>query len=183
MLRGLTEADADGLVKEAFWGVLAKGLARGAGMIAKAVGRGGAKAVAKGAPTLSKIKPLAQGAGKIVPTAKGAPSVLTSMSTMQRTAGPQSKMLRGMLQGGKWSQRAGGMLQRGGQALSSAMSGMAQSPGKTLWRGGGNFMRGMMFSPEARGVGGALGKGTSVYSMGSMLLPSGQPQMPQPQYY
>lgn len=172
---GASNPYADALVKEAFLGAIGGALRGGAKLLGKAIGKAAPRAIR----TLPKgVKSTAVGM-----TQKGAPSIMRGPATMKSMVqGPQAKWMQNALKSESGLMRGGaGMLQRAGGAVQGAMHGMGTAPGRTLWGGAKNFGKGMMFSPGAKGIGGTLGKGYSVHSIGSMLMPGGTPKAPQMQ--
>ncbi len=165
--QGLSVQEAEGLMKEAGIGtMISKGLQWAGKGLSKAFG-GGARAKALEG---MKFKPLTEAGGAVVKGNQGARGMLSGGNSLKGFSGYQ--------QGTKAI--APNMGERAGRAFSSAAKGMETAPGKTLWGGTKNFGKGMMFSPGAKGIGGALGKGFSGYQMGSMLLGSGNSPQPQP---
>ncbi len=194
--RGASDPYADALIKEAFFGAIGRGLVAGGKYIGKALG--------KSAPSSIRALPKGVTSSAVGVTQKGAPSIMQGPGAMKAMSqGPQAKWMQnalksesGLVRGGAGLlQRAGGavggamkgignpggLIQRGQGAVSGAMQGMRTAPGATLWGGAKNFGKGLMFAPGAKGIGGAIGKGSSVYSIGSMLAPRGTPKAPQMQ--
>ena len=64
--------------------------------------------------------------------------------------------------------------------MQDAMAAYNEAPGQALWGGAKNFGRGLIFSPNAKGVGGVLGKGTSLAGIGSGFIGGGEQEQQQP---
>lgn len=177
--RGISSLEADTIIKEAFIGVIGRGLLAGGKALGKFFGKGGVK----------NIRALGKGvSGSAVGvTPHGAPSILKGPAAMRSLAegakkGPSSAGMQKLLKSDNSLARgAGNMVQRAGNAVGGALRGMGSAPGKTLWGGTKNFGRGMMFSPNAKGVGGTMGHAVSGYGMLSGLASTGTPQAPQVQ--
>jgi len=174
-------AEEYAFVKEAFVGRLLAGAGKA---IQRWAGR---------APTVQKLLPGAKftrvGASDLAKGTHGmvakSPLQMTGRQVLTGgTARTQSPTLQKMVspEAGRVTRWAGETTQRAGQAIGKGLENLGKNPWQTTKGFGRNVFRGMLFSPTATGVGGAVGKGYMLHSLGSMLAPPGQMQTPRPMH-
>lgn len=152
LLQGLSPSIIQGLHKEAQLGLIGKGLTTAGKFLFNFLGKGGAKGL--------------QAFGKLRPVAGAVPK-----GSYLQDYGAFQTMMKGLKPS---------IGERASTALMSAGKGLQTAPGATIWGGIKEIPRGFMFNRNARGIGGAIGKGLGGYTMGSALLSPGSSPQPQP---
>jgi hypothetical protein len=182
--QGMSEAEAEYLVKEA----APLGLLMGA---IKGIGGLFGRAAVKGAPRMLQAGEglLAQGGRGAAQMAAKNPGMMTNITKAPGMFGAETGSVTGkLMQGGAASRMAGGALHNVGAAAQHGLAGF-QGGGllgglKHLGGGALNFGKGMFFMGSKNpSLANMAGKGYGMYGMGSMLLGPGSTPMPSPQQY
>ena len=193
MNQGLTEEEADYLVKESFApiGLIGRavtgigkllghvGIGKGTQLAASGMGRAVAGGAERAGAGILRATPN-KAAVNFMKTTPGA------MAKATPQVGARSGSLTGnLMQGGAVSRGAGNILHGIGSAAQHGLSGFQGGIGAGLKNIGGgalNFGKGMFFMGSKNpSLANMAGKGYGAYGMGSMLLSPGSTPMPTPQ--